>query len=152
MGANYKWLLQAFFDYRLLYSILEQFSYNCRRTNSTKVITPTNHNRSKQRDSNQLEFLAITCNFLKVRKQSRKQDAIGFSFASLWLKNWREFLKRITKRGHHHRVITFDSHQLEYLLNDVVMCDNFEDVARFDTCLYFNECHEMLTLFAFHFQ
>ena len=36
---------------------------------------------------NQSEFLAITCNLLKARKKSRVQVAIGFGFASNWLKN-----------------------------------------------------------------
>ena len=39
---------------------------------------------------NQLEFQAITCNLLKLRKKSRVQGAIGF--ASHWLKNWLEIL------------------------------------------------------------
>ena len=41
---------------------------------------------------NQSEFLAITCNLLKAREKSRAQGAIGFDFASHWLKNWREIL------------------------------------------------------------
>jgi len=40
---------------------------------------------------NQSEFLAITCNFLKVQEKSLVQIAIGFgfgfAFASHWLKN-----------------------------------------------------------------
>ena len=40
---------------------------------------------------NQSEFLEITCNSdLKARQKSRVQDAIGFGFASQWLKNERE--------------------------------------------------------------
>ena len=46
---------------------------------------------------NQSQFLAITCNSLKVRKKSRVQGAIGFGFAFHWLKNWCEYLKPITK-------------------------------------------------------
>ena len=35
---------------------------------------------------NQSQFLAITWNSLKVRERSRVDDAIGFGFASHWLK------------------------------------------------------------------
>jgi len=49
-----------------------------KRTN-TKVITPTNQNRGKQRD----EPIGIpTSNLLKTREVSRLQVAIGFTFAS----------------------------------------------------------------------
>ena len=46
---------------------------------------------------NQSEFLVITCNSLKGREKSRVRRAIGFGFASHWLKNWRESFKPITK-------------------------------------------------------
>ena len=39
---------------------------------------------------NQSQFLAIICNLLKAREKSRVNGAIGFGFASHWLKNWRE--------------------------------------------------------------
>ena len=39
---------------------------------------------------NQSQFLAIICNLLKAREKSRVHGAIGFGFASHWLKNWRE--------------------------------------------------------------
>ena len=39
---------------------------------------------------NQSQFLAITCNLLKAREISRVDGAIGFGFASHWLKNWHE--------------------------------------------------------------
>ena len=48
---------------------------------------------------NQSQFLAITCNSLKAREKLRLQGAIGFGFASHWLKNWRESFKPITKRS-----------------------------------------------------
>ena len=35
---------------------------------------------------NQLQFLANTCNSLEARKKSRVHGAIGFGFASHWLK------------------------------------------------------------------
>ena len=59
---------------------------------------------------NQSQFLAITCNSLEAREKSRVQGAIGFGFASHWLKNWRESLKPITKRSNRNHVTTFDSH------------------------------------------
>ena len=59
---------------------------------------------------NQSQFLAITCNSLKAREKSSVHDAIGFGFASHWLKNWRDSFKPITKRSNHNHVITFDGH------------------------------------------
>ena len=57
---------------------------------------------------NQSQFLAITCNSLKAREKSRVHGTI--SFASHWLKNWRESFEPITKHSNRNRVITFDSH------------------------------------------
>ena len=65
---------------------------------------------------NQSQFLAITCNSLKAREKLRVHGAIGFGFASHWLKNWRESLKPITKRSNRNHVITFDSHLKTALL------------------------------------
>ena len=59
---------------------------------------------------NQSEFLLITSNSLKGREKSRVHGAIGFGFASHWLKNWRESFKPITKRSNRNHVITFDGH------------------------------------------
>ena len=59
---------------------------------------------------NQSEFLAIICNLLKAREKSRVHGAIGFDFASHWLKNWRESFKPIIKRSNRNHVITFYSH------------------------------------------
>ena len=59
---------------------------------------------------NQSQFLAITCNSLEAREKSRVQGAIGFGFASHWLKNLCESFKPITKRGNRNLIITFDSH------------------------------------------
>ena len=59
---------------------------------------------------NQSQFLAITCNSLEGREKSRVHGAIGFGFASHWLKNWRESFKPITMRSNRNHVITFDSH------------------------------------------
>ena len=60
-------------------------------------------------EMNQSQFLAITCNSLLSREKSRVRGAIGFGFASHWLKNWRESFKPITKRSNRNHVITFDS-------------------------------------------
>ena len=65
---------------------------------------------------NQSKFLAITCNSLKAREKSRVHSAIGFGFASHWLKNWRESFKPITKRSNRNHAITFDSHLKTALL------------------------------------
>ena len=48
---------------------------------------------------NQSQFLAITCNSPEAREKSRVNGAIGFGFASHWLKKWRESFKPITKRN-----------------------------------------------------
>ena len=60
---------------------------------------------------NQSQFLAITCNSPEAREKSRVHGAaIGFGFASHWLKNWRDSFKPITKLSNRNHVITFDSH------------------------------------------
>ena len=38
---------------------------------------------------NQSQFFALTRNSLKAREKSRVHGAVGFGFASHWLKNWR---------------------------------------------------------------
>ena len=58
----------------------------------------------------QSQFLAISCYSLGAWEKSRVHGAIGFGFASHWLKNWRESYKPSTKRSNHNHVITFDSH------------------------------------------
>ena len=58
---------------------------------------------------NQSQLLAITCNSPEARGKSRVHGAIGFGFASHWLKNWRESFKPITKRSNRNHVITFHS-------------------------------------------
>ena len=67
---------------------------------------------------NQSQYLAITCNSLKALEKSHVHGAIGFSFASHWLENWRDSFKPITKRSNHNRVITFDSHLKTALFNN----------------------------------
>ena len=59
---------------------------------------------------NQSQFLAILCNSLQAREKSGVHGAIGFGFASHWLKNWRESFKPITQRSNRDHVFTFDSH------------------------------------------
>ena len=65
---------------------------------------------------NQSECLAIICNSLKAREESRVHDAIGFGLASHWLKNWRESFKPITRRSNRNHVIAFDSHAKNALI------------------------------------
>ena len=59
---------------------------------------------------NQSQFLAIIPNSLKARERLRVHGAIGFGFASHWLKNWRQSCKPITKHSDRNHVITFDSY------------------------------------------
>ena len=59
---------------------------------------------------NQSQFPAITCNSPEARKKSSVHGAIGFGFASHWLKNWRESFKPIIERSNCNHVVTFDSH------------------------------------------
>ena len=59
---------------------------------------------------NQSEFLAITCNSLEAREKSPVHGAIGFGFASHWLKNWRASFEPITKHSNRNHAITFESH------------------------------------------
>ena len=59
---------------------------------------------------NQSQFLAITCDLLKAQEKSRVHGAIGFAFASHWLKNCHESFEPITKHSKHNHVVTFDSH------------------------------------------
>ena len=69
---------------------------------------------------NQSQFLTITCNSLEAPEKSRVQGAIGFGFASHWLKNWRESMKLITKRSNRNHVTTFDSHLKTALIERVI--------------------------------
>jgi len=68
---------------------------------------------------NQSQFLAISCNTLEAREKSRVRGAIGFGFASHWLKIWRDSFKPITKRSNRNHVITLDSRLKTALLNFV---------------------------------
>ena len=69
---------------------------------------------------NQSQFLAISCNSLKAREKSRLHSAIGFGFASHWLKNWRKSFEPITKRSNRNHVVPFDSHLKTALLTLVL--------------------------------
>ena len=60
--------------------------------------------------TNRSQFLEIICNSLKALEKSCIHGAIGFGFASRWLKDWCESFKPITKRSNRNYVITFDSH------------------------------------------
>ena len=74
-------------------------------------------------EMNQSKFLAITCNSREAREKLRVRGAIGFGFASHWLKNWRDSFKSITKRSNRNHVITFDSHLKTALYNSAYDCD-----------------------------
>ena len=79
---------------------------------------------------NQSQFLAITCNSLKAWEKSCVHGAIGFGFASHWLKNWRDSFEPITKRGNRNHVITFNSHLKTALLKDLKCSDIYPYSAR----------------------
>ena len=53
--------------YYTIMNIIERFSNDCRKT-KTKVITPTNHDRGKQRD----ETITIPSNYLKLAQSAGK--------------------------------------------------------------------------------
>ena len=61
-----------------------------------QLLRPITTGANSVMNQSQKLLLAITCNSLEVREKSRVQGAIGFSFASHWLKNWRESFKPIT--------------------------------------------------------
>ena len=73
---------------------------------------------------NQSQFLAITCDLLQAREKSRVHGVMGFSFASHWLKNWRESFKSIIKRSNrNHEVTSFENFSKEHgaYLRDTTM-------------------------------
>ena len=78
---------------------------------------------------NQSQFLAIICNSLKAREESRVHGAIGFGLACHWLTNWRESFKPITERSNRNHVITFDSH-LKIALNTTNVSYNYPPKGR----------------------
>ena len=65
---------------------------------------------------NQSHFLAITCSSLKTQEKSCVNGAIGFGFASHWLKNWRDSFKPITTCSNRNHVITL----FENCLNSII--------------------------------
>ena len=96
---------------------------------------------------NQSQFLAITCNSLEAREKSRVHGAIGFGFASHWLKNWRESFKPITKRsGNPNHVITFDSHLKTALTTLLIYAINHGSTHSSSPGVY------LATAFGFRFQ
>jgi len=80
------------------------------KTKSKQLLPPTTTGTNSS--MNQSQFLAITLpvNSPETREKSRVHGAIGFGFASHWLKNWRASFQPITKRSNRNHVITFDSH------------------------------------------
>ena len=92
---------------KLLYrAVFKRLSKNQNQSNYSDQSITTGTNSAM----NQSQFLAITYNSREAREKSRVHGAIGFSFASHWLKNWTDTFKRITKRSNHNYVITYDSH------------------------------------------
>ena len=100
---------------------LEQFS-NDEKPNPKQLLRPITTGAGSA--MNQSQFLAITCNSLKVREKSCVHGAVGFGFDSHWLKNWRESFKPITKHSNRNHVITFDSHLKTALIVMIVHVNN----------------------------
>ena len=76
--------------------VLERFSIECRETNAKAIQWPitTNVNNTM----NQWELETNTRDRRQAQENACDQVAIGFGFASDWLRGWREFVKPITKR------------------------------------------------------
>ena len=87
---------------------------------------------------NQSQFLAVICNSLKAWEKSHVHGAIGFGFASRWLKNWCESFEPITKRSNRSHVITFDGHLKTTLI-------------QLNKDLYGNKAFSLLVLFTENF-
>ena len=85
-----------------------------------QLLRPITTGTNSSMNQSQFEFLAITCNSPEAREILRVHGAIGFGFASHWLKNWRESFKPITKRSNRNHVITFDSHLKTALIGRVI--------------------------------
>ena len=95
--------------------LLEQFSIECRKT-KTKVITTANQNKDKYHNEPVRTQSKIHVHGNGNRSQAREnasdQVAIGFSFASDWLRGRREFSRPITERSKEKPMqsrITFDT-------------------------------------------
>ena len=73
---------------------------------------------------NQSEFEASTCDRRQARENTCEQGAIGFGFASHWLRKWREFSNQsqsAMKQNQSEREITFNI-QLKTIL---IFCTMF---------------------------
>ena len=95
---------------------------------------------------NQSQFLAIIWNLLKAREKSRVHGAIGFGFASHWLKNWRESFKPIIKCGNHNHVIIFESFENCSNDTDSVSPNDFDGVIL--QRLYMRTAHTRMQLYS----
>ena len=89
---------------------------------------------------NQSQVRAITFNWLKAREKGRVLGAIGFGFASHWLKNWRASFKPITKCSDRNHVITFDSHLKTALIKLNLLPLNYW-LESFDLVFFFKCLH-----------
>ena len=89
-------------------SLLDGFQMTVEKPKPKQLLRPITTGAGSA--MNQSQFLAILSNSLQAREKSRVHGAIGFGFASHWLKNWRESFKPITKLSNRDLVITFDSH------------------------------------------
>ena len=99
------------YELLIVYNFLERFSNDCRKTNN-KAIIPTNHNKSKQCDK-KIRVPRNHLLFAQSAGKSRVQSDIGSSFASDWLKNWREIFNPITKRCNRNLVLNYFQQSFE---------------------------------------
>ena len=82
-----------------------------------RSITPAETTTAANSAMNQSEFLAI--NLLKAQVKSRIQGAIDSSFASYWLKDWRESFQPVTKkRNRNHAVAVEHCFILSYFVRE----------------------------------
>ena len=71
--------------------LLERFEMTVEKPKPKQLLRPITIGTNSA--MNQSQFLVITCNLLEAREKSRVHGAVGFGFASHWLKNWRESFK-----------------------------------------------------------
>ena len=101
----------------LTQTVFNDYSYLRRRrvgwdyyTNKERVLEQFS-NDEKPKPKQFLRSIKIEAGSAMNQSQFLQLRAIGFGFASHWLKNWRDSFKPIIKRSNrNHVIIIFDSH------------------------------------------
>ena len=88
---------------------LTRVVFNWLSKNLDLVITPTNRNISKRRDEPIRIPGKFPVNCSKRGKNRTYKVRLVFSFASHWLKNWREIFKRINKLSRNYFRYSFEN-------------------------------------------